>query len=125
MSDEPAPKTVETFFAGQPEALQLFAAVAAAMGEFGPVELRITRSQVAFVRDRAFAWVWMPGKYLRRKAAPLVLTFSFHRRDASLRWKEIVQTTSRRYTHHLELYAAGDIDDEVRTWLKEAWSAAA
>lgn len=121
MSDVSAPITVETFFAGQPEALQLFAALAAVIDDFGPVELRVTRSQIAFVRYKAFVWVWMPGKYLRRKTAPLVLTFSFHRRDASPRWKEIVQTTSRRYTHHLELYALDDLNDEVRNWLKEAW----
>ncbi|MRR31379.1 hypothetical protein EG834_13900, partial [bacterium] len=63
MSDVPAPMTVETFFAGQPEALQLFAAVAAVIDDFGPVELRVTRSQIAFVRYKAFAWVWMPSKY--------------------------------------------------------------
>ena len=30
-----------------------------------------------------------------------------------------------RFTHHLELHAESDIDDEVREWLQEAWEAVA
>jgi hypothetical protein len=58
------------------------------------------------------------------KTAPLVLTLSFHKRDPSPRWKEIVEPYPGRFTHHLELYATNDIDDEVRNWLWEAWAGA-
>ena len=84
----------------------------------------MTRSQIAFRRRVAFAWVWIPARYLRAHVVPLVLTLSFRHRDASPRWKEIVEPTPGRFTHHLELYAVTDIDDEVRDWLRNAWGAA-
>jgi hypothetical protein len=40
----------------------------------GPASQRVTRSQVAFVRQHAFAWTWMPRQYLGARGAPLVLT---------------------------------------------------
>jgi hypothetical protein len=40
------------------------------------------------------------------------------------RWKEIVEPTPGRFMHHLELHVETDIDDEVRRWLVEGWSAA-
>jgi hypothetical protein len=67
----------------------------------------------------------MPGTYLRGRHAPLVLTLSFRHRDPSPRWKEIVEPKPGRFTHHLELYSATDIDDEVCSWLQAAWEAAA
>lgn len=117
-------KTLDEFFAGHEHSRQLFEALRQAVGAIGSVEVRVTKSQVAFRRRKAFAWAWMPGQYLCGRTAPLVLTLYLYRRDASPRWKEIVQPTPGRFTHHLELYAIQDIDDEVRLWLGEAWDAA-
>ena len=115
--------TLDEFFTGQDR--QIFDAVCTAIEAIGPTEMRVSKSQIAFRRRKAFAWVWMPGKYLKGKVAPLVLTFSFRTRIVSPRWKEIVEPAPGRYTHHLELYSAADVDDEVRGWLQEAWAAAA
>jgi hypothetical protein len=117
--------TVEEFFAGNIPSQMLFEALRIAVEEFGPVELRIGKSQISFRRRVAFAWVWMPAKYLRGKAAPLVLTLSFRSRDGSPRWKQIVEPAPGRFTHHLELYTPADIDQEVCAWLRDAWIAAA
>jgi hypothetical protein len=54
----------------------------------------------------------------------LVLTLSLRRRDASPRWKEIVEPAKGRFTHHLELRSPDEIDAEVRAWLARAWSGA-
>lgn len=116
---------LEEFFAGQEEPRELFAALQRAMAEIGPADLRVSKSQVAFRRHRAFAWAWMPGTYLRGKHAPLVLTLALRRRDPSPRWKEVVEPAPGRFTHHLELRSAADVDDEVRAWLREAWEGAA
>jgi hypothetical protein len=53
-----------------------------------------------------------------------VLTLALRRRDSSPRWKEIVEPRPGRFTHHLELRSAADIDDKVLGWLQEAWDAA-
>jgi hypothetical protein len=117
--------TLDDFFAGQDESKLVFEALRSALDTIGKAELRITKSQVAFRRRRAFAWAWMPGKYLGGRHAPLVLTISLRRRDSSPRWKEIVGPAPGRFTHHLELRSTTDIDDEVRAWLQEAWTDAA
>ncbi len=116
--------TLDEFFAGQEGSRQIFETLRGAIEDLGPVEIRVTKSQVAFRRRRAFAWAWLPGAYLRGKHAPLVLTVAFRYRDSSPRWKEIVEPKPGRFTHHLELYSAADIDDEVRSWLRAARAAA-
>ena len=113
--------TLDDFFSGQEESRQLLEAVRRAVEAVGPAKLRVTKSQVAFRRRRAFAWLWIPGGYLHSKAAPLVLTLSLRSRDPSPRWKEIVEPAPERFTHHMELYAVADIDHEVGSWLREAW----
>ena len=85
----------------------------------------MTKSQIAFRRVRAFVWARVPDRYLRGGHAPLVLTMSFAERRGSQRWKQIVEPAPGRFTHHLELYTASDVDDEVRSWLREAREAAA
>ena len=117
--------TLDEFFEGQDEPRQLFEALCRMVNAIGPLELGVTKSQIAFRRRKAFAWAWIPGKYLRGKTAPLVLTLSLRSRDASPRWKEIVEPSPGRFTHHLELYSINDIDDQVRAWLRAAWMAAA
>jgi hypothetical protein len=116
---------LDEFFDGYPASRLIFDVLRAAVEEIGPTELRVTRSQVAFRRRRAFAWAWTPDRHLGPGHAPLVLTLSFRERDDSPRWKQIVEPYPGRFTHHLELHAAADIDHEVRGWLREAWEAAA
>ena len=116
--------TLDEFFAGEDESRGIFEAMRCTVEAIGPAELRVGKSQVSFRRRKPFAWVWMPGQYLRGKAAPLALTLSFPSRDSSPRWKEIVEPRPGRFTHHLELYSIPDVDDEVRSWLRDAWAAA-
>lgn len=119
------PVTLDEYFAGYAASRTVFDALQATISTIGPAQLRVTKSQVAFHWRRAFAWAWIPGKVLRDRAAPLVLTVALRRRDASPRWKEIVEPAPGRFTHHLELFTAAGIDEQVRTWLYEAWDAAA
>ena len=117
--------TLNEFFAGRDVSRHIFDSLRSAIEGLGPVEIRVTKSQVAFRRRRAFAWAWVPDRYLRGTHAPLVLTLSFAERSSSPRWKEIVEPVPGRFTHHLELHSASEIDAEVCCWLREAWDAAA
>ena len=117
--------TLDEYFDGYEESRQLFEVLYAEIRSFGSTDLRVTKSQIAFHHGKAFAWVWIPDKYLHRKSAPLVLTLGFRYKDTSPRWKEIVEPRPGRFTHHLELYSAQDIDDQVRDWLRQAWMEAA
>jgi hypothetical protein len=113
--------SLEQYFAGRDvHSRALFDVVRAAIESLGPVDMRVTKSQVAFRRRLAFAWTWMPAQYLKGDVAPLVLTIDLHRRDESPRWKEIVEPRPGRFTHHLELRVTDDVDAEVSDWIREA-----
>jgi sulfite reductase beta subunit-like hemoprotein len=116
---------LDEHFAGRDESRRIFDTLRAKIEAYGEVEIRVSKSQVALARRRNVAVAWTPGRYLEEKlSAPLVLTISLHRHDDSARWKEIVATGDGRYTHHLELRAPEEIDDDVLAWLAEAWGEA-
>jgi len=125
LSEDSANAKLEAFFRGQPLSRQIFDALRGLIDELGPAEVAVTKSQIAFRRARPFAWAWMPGQYLRgRQVAPLVLSLALPQRDPSPRWKQVVEPRPGRFMHHLELYAATDLDEEVRGWLRAAWEQA-
>jgi len=116
--------TLDKYFAGHQDSRLIFNELHRAVMALSPVSLGVSKSQVAFRRRRAFAWTWIPAKYLRGQCAPLVLTLSFPARDPSPRWKQVVEAAPGSFTHHLELRSPADIDDQVRAWLRAAWEAA-
>jgi hypothetical protein len=112
---------LDQFFTGFEGSRPLYEALYEAVCALGPVEIRVGKSQIAFVSGKAFAWAWIPARYLGAgRGAPLVLSLAFRRRDPSPRWKEIVEPARGRFTHHLELWSEAEIDAEVRAWLSEA-----
>lgn len=115
--------TLDEFFTGYEESRPLFDAVQALVDSLGETELRVTKSQIAFVQGRPFAWAWVPGRYLGGSYAPLVLSVVLPARDASARWKEVVEPAPGRFMHHLELRAASELDSEVLEWLQTARAA--
>lgn len=112
--------TPEEFFAGHPEAMAAFTEVCAIVGRLGPFEVRISKSQAAFRRTRGFAYLWMPGLYLAKPAADVVLSIALGRRDESRRFKEVAHPAPAHWMHHLEIRSLGDLDDVVAGWLREA-----
>lgn len=112
---------LDEFLGPFPDARPIYKALARAVESLGPSDVRVTKSQVAFGRDgHAFAWAWVPGRYLRGPKAPLVVSIALRRRDASPRWKEVVEPRPGRFMHHLEMDGVEDIDDQVLAWLAEA-----
>ncbi len=118
---------LDDFFANFPDSRKLYEFVLEAMDRIGPAEVRIMKSQIVFRRKKDFAWVWMPGQYLKghKQIAPLVLSLAFPERNLSPRWKEVVEPYPGRYMHHLELYSIEDIDEQARGWMKAAWDLSA
>lgn len=116
---------LERFFEGFPDSRMLFSPLQMEIFSFGQTGLRIMKSQIVFRRKKDFAWIWIPGRYLKgRGFAPLVLTLCFLKPEPSLRWKQIVETYPGRYMQHFEIFSPADLDDQVRAWLKEAWESA-
>src|SRR5512140_1810222 len=118
--------TLEEFFQDYESSRPIFEALGALIDSIGTTELRITKSQIAFWRRRCVARVWIPGQYLHGSGkAPLVLTLGFDQRDNSPRWKQIVEPAPGHFTHHLVLFSPGEVDEQVKEWLKAAWYLAA
>jgi len=109
----------EEIFEGSPVGLAVLERVSEILAD-PSVEVRTSKSQVAFRRNRGFAYLWRPGQYLRSPTAPAVLSIVLGRRDASSRFKEVVHPAPAHWMHHLEVRAATEIDDEVAGWLLEA-----
>ncbi len=116
--------TPEEHFAGHPFAEAVFTWARDVLAGLGSLEVRVTKSQVAFRRRRGFAYVWMPGRYLAHPAAEVVLSIALTRHDHSPRFKEVVHPTTGQWLHHLEVQDLGDLDEEVAGWLAESYAAA-
>ena len=116
-----APADPAAFFAGHPAGLAVFEAVRDSIASIGPAEVRISRSQVAFRRRRGFAYLWLPGRWLARPAAEVVLSLALGRLDPSSRWKQVAHPSPAIWMHHLEVRDVADLDEEVRAWLREAF----
>jgi hypothetical protein len=101
-------------------ALAVLARVNAVLAGVPGVEVRTSRSQVAFRRRRGFAYLWLPGRYLARPGADVVLSIVLDRRDRSARWKEVAHPAPTHWMHHLEARDAAAIDEQVARWLREA-----
>ena len=112
--------TAEDFYAGHPFALAVHDRVLDIVREFAPVEVRVSKSQVALRLRRGFAYLWLPGQYLARPEAEVVLSIALGRHDDSLRWKEVAHPSPKHWIHHLEVRDLADLDDEVVAWLREA-----
>ena len=95
---------------------------AAAIADFSG--LRVARTQVGWARRRGFVFLWSPASWLGARGAPLVLTVYLPLRLESPRFKEIVEVRAALWGHHLELREAGEVDDEVLGWVRQAYAAA-
>lgn len=125
-ADRPGDRTSpEDHFAGEPVAVATWRAVHEVLAALGPVDVRVSRSQVALrrvsPRGAGVAYLWVPGRYLGSRGAPVVLSVVLGRHDGSPRWKEVVHPSPHHWMHHLEVTDPAQVDDEVAAWLREAW----
>ncbi|MDP2292554.1 MAG: DUF5655 domain-containing protein [Actinomycetota bacterium] len=105
---------------GHDVATSVYERVHARLAELGTFETRTSKSQIAFRRSRGFAYLWLPGQYLKKPGADVVLSIVLGRYERSQRFKEVVHPSSRHWMHHLEVRSPDEIDVEVVEWLREA-----
>lgn len=111
------------FFSRKPETLPLYEAVEAALRAIAPeIEIRVQKTQVTFRQKRVVACVWLP---LRRvKARPetyILVTFGLPYRVDSPRILGAVEPAPNRWTHHVPVASAEEVDEELKAWLREAY----
>lgn len=102
---------------------RVFSLIAYHLGDAATV--RISRTQISFVRHRGFAFLWTPRRWQGASAAPLVLTVALCEVDSSPRWKEVYKVRPNLWNHHLEIREVMEVDGEVLEWVDRAWEQAA
>ncbi|HEX6325016.1 MAG TPA: DUF5655 domain-containing protein [Jiangellaceae bacterium] len=117
--------TPEQFLAGTDSGLAIYRWLQSVLADGGfDFTVSTSKSQVAFRRRRGFAYLWLPGKYLRRPNVDVVLSLALSRELPSGRFKEITRSAPAIWMHHLEVHSVADLDDEMAAWLSEAAEAA-
>lgn len=88
---------------------------------FPDTRVKAHRTQISFYHRRLFAAAWLPVRTVRgRPEAYLVVTFVLDRRLDSPRIVEAVEPRPGRWTHHVLVAAAEEVDDELLGWVEQA-----
>ena len=108
--------SVEAHLAGKGErAAALYRAFAAAVAACGPVTLAPAKTRIGFQVRMIFAAVAVRAD---RLDGHVVLA----RRLEHPRFRKIESLSPRNHVHHFRFHTVEEIDDEVRTWLREAYA---
>ncbi|WP_294514940.1 DUF5655 domain-containing protein [uncultured Intestinimonas sp.] len=110
------------FFDGKPLELGLYEALFARMeAAFPQASVKVQKSQISFYDRRLFSATSLPVR--RKKSWPehcLVVTVGLNQRLESPRVAVAVEPYPGRWTHHILLTTAEEIDGELMGWLEEA-----
>ena len=113
---------VLAFFAGKPWALPLYEAVFAQMDRLFPdAAVKVQKSQISFYGRHLFAAVSLPLR--RKKTWPeecIIVTFGLGAKVEDPRIAVAVEPYPNRWTHHVMIGSAEEIDQELLGWLWEA-----
>lgn len=102
------------FFAGHDAAHRLFHAVLARAAEWGAWQLTATKSRVSITARTRVVWC-----HEANDDGSIWLGFLLPRRVESPRLRS--GPAGGRWSHHVKVRDAGDLDDELLGWLQEAY----
>ena len=108
--------SVAKFLAGKSKhVVSLFEGFSALVRECGPVQVAPAKTRIGFQVRMIFAAVNKVSD--KNLEAHVVLT----RRLKHPRFTRIETMTTKCYVHHFRVESLSELDDEVRSWLKEAY----
>ena len=111
------------FFDKRKDALPLYETLESRIfREIENVRVKVQKSQISFYNRHLFACVSFAG-LRKKKDCPesyIVVTFGLDKRVESLRIEAASEPYPNRWTHHLLISDAGEIDDELMTRIKSA-----
>jgi Domain of unknown function (DUF5655) len=109
--------TVDQTFAGYPdEHREIYDAVAAYLAEHGPVHADAVGVGVFLKTANKLAEI-------RPKKRWVALALVLPRRVDDPRIARHIRISAERIVHVIKLFSAGDVDDQIRAWLTEAYDA--
>lgn len=116
------------FFDGNSAALPLLetfeSLLEQAVGEFS---VRIQKTQITYSNRHVFACISFlkVRKAKQRPPVYIVVTFGLHRKIDSPRIDAAVEVYPGRWTHHVLIDRPEEIDEELMSWIQEAYAFAA
>ena len=111
------------FFDAKPSALPLYEAFRAGLCERIPdARIEVKKTQISFFKRYMFAAVsFTPVRKAKDRPDPfLTVTFGLPYRKESTRIDAAVEAYPNRWTHHVMIGGAAEIDEEMLSWIEEA-----
>lgn len=116
------------FFNEHPQAIPLYEAFEARLlSELEGVMIQPQKSQITLKNRRVFGAVsFLPARKAKDRPDPYItITLGLNRRESSPRIDQASEPYPGRWTHHLVIGDPEEVDDELMTWVKEAYDFAA
>lgn len=116
------------FFNEHPQAIPLYEAFESRLlSELEGVVIQPQKSQITLKNRRVFGAVsFLPARKAKDRPDPYItITLGLNRREPSPRIDQASEPYPGRWTHHLVIGSVEEIDDELMTWVKEAYDFAA
>ena len=111
------------FFNEHPAALPLYEAfIKRLLAEIDNVTVKVQKTQISFSNKYNFAFVsFLPvRKAKERPKVYITISFGLRYRKESPRIDAASEPYPNRWTHHMLISSADEIDDELMEWIKEA-----
>ena len=111
------------FFNEKPAALPLYEAFAQRLfSEVDNVTVKVHKTQISFSNKYNFAFVsFLPvRKAKERPKVYITISFGLRYKKESPRIDAASEPSPNRWTHHMLISSADEIDDELMEWIKEA-----
>ena len=116
-------KDAVIFFENKPEELALYEEFEGKIQNVGKAEIKTGKTQITFSNRHVFACVSMM-RLRKKKDMPkhyIVITFGLGRHEPSDRIDVATEPYPNRWTHHILIDKAEDMDDELMGWIREAY----
>lgn len=111
------------FFNEKPATLPLYEVFAQRLlAETDNVTVKVQKTQISFSNRHNFAFVsFLPvRKAKERPETYITVTFGLQYKNESPRIDAVSEPYPNRWTHHMLISSAEEIDDELMGWIKEA-----
>lgn len=108
------------FFTAAPETLPLYIAFETALlSKLPDTNIRVQKTQITYAGRRVYGCVSLPRAKAQRGG--LLVTFGLGRLEESPRVMQRSEPYPGRFTHHVLIRQASEIDKELLEWLEEAF----
>ena len=111
------------FFDGHSSALPLYEKLKdSILAEFPDTRIEVKKTQISFFRKHMFAAAsFTPVRKARERPDPfLTVTFGLRCRNNSARIDAAAEPYLGRWTHHVMIGSAEEVDAELMGWIREA-----